>query len=150
MLRRQPSETLRQTDRASLTTHAALPLGCARAAIRHLRELAQTPGREAFGDTAFALTMEADRCRRDALTWNCDCVGHPEYETHALRARATAHVLALRAAGAAVAASGGRAHLVTSAPQRLMREAQFYVTAVQTPEVQAATLDGLVSPYFGL
>ena len=149
VLRRQPSETLRQMDRASLTTHAALPLGCARAAIRCLRELAQAPGREGIADTAFALTMEADRCRRDVLTWNCDCVGHRDYETHALRARATAHVLSLRAAGAAVAAMGGRAHLVTSVPQRLLREAQFYFTAVQTPEVQAATLDGLVSPYFG-
>ena len=149
VLSRRPAEALRRSDRRSITAHAALPLGCARAGARHLRDLAQASGREVFSDTAFALTLEIDGCRREALTW-CDCVTHPEYDAHALRARATANVLALRAAHAAVVATGGRAHLKTSAPQRLLREAQFYSTAVQTPEVQAATLDQLVSPFFGL
>ena len=150
VLARRPADALRVADEKTLTTHAALPLGCARAAARYLREVASQPGREALGETAFALTLEIDGCRREALTWNCDCTAHPDYKTHALRARATANVLALRAAHAAVIATGGRAHLVTSAPQRLLREAQFYGTAVQTPEVQAATLDQLISPFFGL
>lgn len=150
VLARRPALALRQADEKTITTHAALPLGCARASARHLRELASQPGREALGETAFALTLEIDGCRREALTWNCDCTAHPDYKAHALRARATANVLALRAAHAAVIATGGRAHLVTSAPQRLLREAQFYGTAVQTPELQAATLDQLISPFFGL
>ena len=150
VLARRPSEALRRADENTITTHAALPLGCARASARCLRELASQPGREALGQTAFALTLEIDGCRREALTWNCDCAAHPDYKIHALRARATANVLALRAAHATVIATGGRAHLVTSIPQRLLREAQFYGTAVQTPEVQASTLDQLISPFFGL
>jgi len=150
VLRRQAGDALRRADEKTITTHAALPLGCARAGARHLREMAAQRGSEELNGTAFALTLEIDGCRREALTWNCDCVAHPDYKTHALRARATANVLALRAAHAAVVATGGRAHLVTSAPQRLLREAQFYGTAVQTPDVQAATLDQLISPFFGL
>jgi len=150
VLARRSAEALRRADENTITTHAALPLGCARASARYLREMASQPGREALGQTAFALTLEIDGCRREALTWNCDCAVHPDYKTHALRARATANVLALRAAHATVIATGGRAHLVTSPPQRLLREAQFYGTAVQTPDVQASTLDQLVSPFFGL
>jgi len=145
----RPAGALRVSDEKTITTHAALPLGCARGCARHLRELAALPGREALSQTAFALTLEIDGCRREALRW-CDCADHPDYKAHALRARATANVLAVRAAYAAVVATGGRAHLATSAPQRLLREAQFYGTAVQTPDVQASTLDQLVSPFFGL
>ena len=145
----RPDEALRVADDKTITTHAALPLGCARGCARYLRELASEPGRESLNQTAFALTLEIDGCRREALTW-CDCFAHPDYKAHALRARATANVLALRAAHATVIAMGGRAHLVTSAPQRLLREAQFYGTAVLTPEVQASTLDQLISPFFGL
>ena len=150
VLARRPAEALKAADGKSITAHAALPLGCARGCARYLRDLAAQPGREALCQTAFALTLEIDGCRREALTWNCDCAAHPDYKTHALRARATANVLALRAAHATVIATGGRAHLVTSAPQRLLREAQFYGTAVLTPEVQASTLDQLISPFFGL
>ncbi len=149
VLARRRAEALGIADEKSITTHAALPLGCARGCARYLRELASQPGREALGQTAFALTLEIDGCRREALTW-CDCAAHPDYKAHALRARATANVLALRAAHATVVATGGRAHLVTSAPQRLLREAQFYGTAVLTPDVQASTLDQLISPFFGL
>lgn len=145
----RPAEALRVAEEKSIAAHAALPLGCARGCARYLRDLASQPGREALGQTAFALTLEIDGCRREALTW-CDCAAHPDYKAHALRARATANVLALRAAHATVIATGGRAHLVTSVPQRLIREAQFYGTAVLTPEVQASTLDQLISPFFGL
>ena len=149
VLARRPAGALRVTEEKAITTHAALPLGCARGCARYLRALASQPGREALGETAFALTLEIDGCRREALTW-CDCAAHPDYKAHALRARATANVLALRAAHATVIATGGSAHLVTSVPQRLLREAQFYGTTVLTPEVQAATLDQLISPFFGL
>lgn len=150
VLSRRPAHALQEADQRTIASHAALPLGCARAGARWLRELAQKPERAALGQTAMAFTLEIDRCRRDALLWNCDCVGHPHYATHALRARATANVLALRAAHAAIVATGGRAHLRDAVPQRLLREAQFYGTAVLTPAVQAATLDQLISPFFGL
>ena len=48
------------------------------AGARYLRELAQQPGREALSRTAIALTFEIDQCRREALTWNCECVEHPD------------------------------------------------------------------------
>ena len=150
VLSRRPAMELVQNDQRTITTHTALPLGCARGCAGQLREMAQKPGRETLSETAFALTLEIDACRREALTWNCECVEHPEYQKYALRARAAANVLALRAAHALVVATGGRAHLRTSAPQRLLREAQFYSTAVQTAEVQASTLDQLISPFFGL
>lgn len=146
----RPPAWLAHEDHRTISAHAALPLGCARACARHLRELAERPGRDALSHTAFALSLEIDQRRRDVLTWNCDCVDHPDYRAHALRARAAAIVLAVRAAHATVVATGGRAHLTGAAPERLGREAQFYATAVQTPEVQASTLDQIFSPLFGL
>lgn len=140
---------LRDSERLTIASHAALPLGCARACVRSLRELSAIPGRDAVSGTAFELNMEIDQRRRDVLTWNCDCVDHPEYRVHALRARAASIVLATRAAHAVVVATGGRAHLNGSVAQRLVREASFYATAVQTSEVQASTLDQIFSPFFG-
>lgn len=142
----RPAAALGRDDDRMLTAHTALPLGCARAALGCLRDLS----RESLAPTLTALALETEQCRHEALVWHCDCVGHPDYKTHALRTRAWAIVLAMRAAMAAVAATGGQAHLRTSVLQRLLREAQFYATAVQTPDVQAATLDQLASPLFAL
>lgn len=141
---------LRMADRREITTHTALPLGCARGAASYLRALAQQKQSPALSQTAMALTWEIDQCRREALTWNCDCAKHPEYVTYALRARASALILALRAGHTAVAASGEEGLRRDAAPQRLLREAQFYATVVQTPDVQEATMDLLLSPLWGL
>ena len=67
----------------------------------------------------------------------------PDYKEHAVGARTQSIELAVRAAHAAVAATGGTAQLLARAPQRLMREAVFYTTLAQTPDVQAGTLDRL-------
>jgi alkylation response protein AidB-like acyl-CoA dehydrogenase len=146
----RPREDFLRADEHEITTHAALPLGCARGCERYLREMARERCREDFETAATALMFEINHCRREALAWGCDCIEHPEYKKHALRARATAIILALRAAHAVVAASGGRSQLVTETPQRLLREAQFYTNAVQTADVQTAVLDQLFSPYFGM
>ncbi|HEX5324177.1 MAG TPA: acyl-CoA dehydrogenase family protein [Capsulimonadaceae bacterium] len=145
----QPAELFHQYDHKMITSHTALPLGCARAAAAYLRELGDKQEREELVSLAIAVSYETDQCRREALTWNCDCVEHPEYDSYALRARAQSIVLALRAAHAAVTVTGGRAHLTHSTAQRLLREAQFYTTVVQTPGVQSSTLDQLFSPLFG-
>jgi alkylation response protein AidB-like acyl-CoA dehydrogenase len=145
----QPPEALTHYELRMLTSHAALPLGCARAAAQILHEIGRRPGRDDTTHTAMGLTLEIHACRRQALTWHCDCIRHPDYTQYAMRARTSAITLAMRAAFAAVTASGGRAHLRDAAPQRLLREAQFYATAVQTPEIQAGVLDQLVSPFFG-
>lgn len=146
----RPAAELARTDMKAITAHAALPLGCARSSVRYIRELAATAGHDDLSGTALALSYELDHCRRQTLTWNCECLDHPEYAKYAVRARASAIVLAQRAAHAAITATGGKAHLKTSLPQRLLREAQFYTTAVQTVEIRSTTLDQLVSPLFGL
>ena len=87
-----------------------------------------------------------DACRREALAWSGACADLPDYKEHALRVRATAIVLAVRAAHAAVTATGGSAHRLDSPPQRLLREAIFYTTTAQTADVRSATLDLLISP----
>jgi alkylation response protein AidB-like acyl-CoA dehydrogenase len=146
----RPNEEIHKSDDREITMHTALPLGCARAAERHLRDFAKQRAREEIDQIATALMFEITHCRREALTWNCECVAHPDYKTNALRARASAIVLAMRAAHAAVAATGGASQLMTAAPQRLLREAQFYTTAVLTPDVQASVLDQLFSPFYGM
>ncbi len=145
----QPEEWFHQLDHKTITTHTALPLGCARGSAAYLRELGQRQDRDELVSLAIAVSYETDQCRREALTWNCDCVEHPEYRHYALRVRAQSIVLAMRAAHSAVTATGGRAHLANSAPQRLLREAQFYTTVVQMPDLQSGTLDQLFSPLFG-
>ena len=76
-----------------------------------------------------ALATELGECR-DRLR-----SASPE-ETPA--ARAGASDLAIRAATALVAASGGRAVLLTEHAQRLMREAMFLLVFGQTPAIRAA------------
>jgi hypothetical protein len=55
-------------------------------------------------------------------------------------------VLSVRAAHAAVTATGGAAQLLTNPAQRLMREATFFTTIGQTHDVRLGTLDMLISP----
>lgn len=150
MLAVRPREEFLRTDDHEITTHTALPLGCARGCERYLREMARERGRDDLNEVATALMFEINHCRREALTWDCDCIDHPEYKKHALRARASAIVLVLRAAHAVVTAGGGGSQFITATPQRLLREAQFYTNAVQTSDVQTAVLNQLFSPYFGM
>ncbi len=140
------AEALKRGDFCSISGHVFLPLGCARGSIHYLQGLAAKRGDPAFGAAAASLAQEVDECRRDALAWNGACADLPDYKEHALQARASAIVLAVRAAHAAVTATGGSAHLLSQPPQRLLREAIFYTTTAQTRDVQSATLDLLLSP----
>src|SRR6185437_4042615 len=60
---------LRRAEHREITTHTALPLGCARGAAAYLRTQAQQQESSALNQTAMALTWEIDQCRREALTW---------------------------------------------------------------------------------
>ncbi|MCW3061795.1 MAG: Acyl-CoA dehydrogenase [Capsulimonas sp.] len=146
LLSLRPTEALRHSDHCGITGHVYLPLGCARGSIYYLRSLAAKRSNPRLTEVADAFTEEVDRCRADALAWTGACAGLPEYKERALHVRASAIVLAVRAAHAAVTATGGSAHLLTQPPQRLLREAIFYTTTAQTQDVQAETLDLLVSP----
>lgn len=146
VLSERPAEALRRGDFCGITGHVFLPLGCARGSVHYLRAQAEKRHKEGFAEAADAFTREIDACRHEALTWSGACADLADYKDHALRARATAIVLAVRAAHATVVATGGSAHLLTQPPQRLLREAIFYTTTAQTSDVRSATLDLLISP----
>lgn len=142
----RPAEALKRGDYCSISGHVFLPLGGARGSVHYLRTLAERRGSDLFAQAADELTREIDACRHEALTWSGACADQPDYKEHALHARAAAIVLAVRAAHATVTATGGSAHLLTMPPQRLLREAIFYTTTAQTPDVRNGTLDLLLSP----
>ena len=146
VLSERPADALRRSDFCGISGHVFLPLGGARGSVHYLQTLAGQRHKEAFAHVADEFTREIDACRHEALTWSGACADQDDYKEHALRARATAIVLAVRAAHAAVAATGGSAHLLANPPQRLLREAIFYTTLAQTPDVQTGTLDLLISP----
>ena len=146
VLSERPAEALRRADFCGISGHVFLPLGCARGSVHYLNSLAEQRHKDSFSAAAAQLTREIDACRREALAWSGSCADLPDYKQHALHARAAAIVLAMRAAHAAVAVTGGSAHLLSRPPQRLMREAMFYTTTAQTPDVQTGTLDLLLSP----
>ena len=146
LLSERPAADLRRSDFCGISGHVFLPLGCARGSVHHLQTLAAERNNANFAHAAEEITHEIDSCRREALTWTGSCADLPDYKEHALRVRAAAIVLAVRAAHAAVTATGGSAHLLTNPAQRLLREAIFYTTTAQTPDVQNGTLDMLVSP----
>lgn len=140
----RPAEDLRRSDYCGISGHVFLPLGCARGSVRYLRELAAARQSDRLIEIADIFEREIDACRREAIIWNGSCADMPGYKEHALGARTLAIELAVRGAHAAVAATGGAAQMLDHAPQRLMREAVFYTTLAQTPDVQAGTLDRLV------
>jgi alkylation response protein AidB-like acyl-CoA dehydrogenase len=146
MLSKRPADTLRRSDYCGISGHVFLPLGCARGSVHYLRQLSETRSQTKFAEVAEEFVEEINACRRDALHWSGACADLPDYKEHALQARATAIVLAERAAHAAVTATGGAAHRLDSPPQRLLREAIFYTTTAQTSDVRSATLDLLISP----
>lgn len=146
VLYERPAEALKRGDYCGISGHVFLPLGGVRGSVHYLRALAERRGSEVFSQAAEELTREIDACRHEALTWSGACADQPDYKEHALHARAAAIVLAVRAAHATITATGGSAHLLTMPPQRLLREAIFYTTTAQTPDVQNGTLDLLLSP----
>jgi alkylation response protein AidB-like acyl-CoA dehydrogenase len=146
VLSERSAESLLRSDFCGISGHVFLPLGCARGSVHCLQTMAEHRSNEIFAHAAEEFTREIDACRHEALTWSGACADLPDYKEHALHARAAAIVLAVRAAHAAVTAMGGNAHMLSMPPQRLLREAIFYTTTAQTPDVQNGTLDLLLSP----
>lgn len=107
-----------------------------------VRRLAETASRRDDGTAAalaHALGLEGDRLRRVAETL-VDDVPPDELLDDRLAVRASSLELALRTATALVAATGGSAMSLDAAPQRLAREAVFYLVQAQTAPVREATL----------
>ncbi len=107
-----------------------------------VRRLAETASRRADGTAAalaHALGLEGERLRRVAWTL-LDDVPVEELVEDRLAVRASSLELALRTASALVAATGGSAMASEAAPQRLVREAVFFLVQAQTPPSREALL----------
>ncbi|WP_437630448.1 acyl-CoA dehydrogenase family protein [Sorangium sp. So ce854] len=130
-------------DVAGLLTPSALSLGVAGAAAALLAELAERRGSALLAGAARAFEGEREAARAQVDAW----ADRPEaegYAEHAVRARALCIDLGVRAAHAAVAATGGSANLLDHAAQRLFREAMLYSLTSQTRDLQAATVQRLL------
>jgi len=135
------ADSMRRSDYCRITGHSWLPLGCAMGSVEYLRSLAQSGNRPALRPTADKLASEIESLKAEAFYWNASRADEPEYKPRALAARTGAIKVALRAAGASIAATGGRAHLLDHPAQRRLREAGFYSTLGLTPDVQSALLE---------
>jgi alkylation response protein AidB-like acyl-CoA dehydrogenase len=128
---------MKRSDYCNITSHVTLPLGCARGSVGYLNALGTPVAKDAAG----RLQAEIDTCREQSQTWGSSKADEPDYHSNALKARASAVNIALRAAETAIAASGGRAHLITHPAQRRLREAAFYSTMALTADTQGALVE---------
>lgn len=141
----KPASDMVRADFSGITGHVQQPLGCATGSVIYLRSLAEQRGRQDIAKIADKFELEIIRFRQEALNWNSSRSEDDDYRKNALKVRTGTIFLAVRAAHAAIAASGGSAHYMSRPPQRLMREALFYTTVAQTRDVQSEMLDLLVA-----
>ncbi|HEX2193000.1 MAG TPA: acyl-CoA dehydrogenase family protein [Acidimicrobiales bacterium] len=134
-----PVADWRARDRLATARPHPAPLGVAARAVRLLSEI---DGQPAVAAAAADLAGELARCREHAYGLDTGA-GDDDAVAALVRARAWGLDLALRAASAVVAATGGGAMALTHPGQRLVREAAFYSIQAQTPELRRATLDRL-------
>ena len=125
----------------ALRTANASPhvFGLQRECVQRLAETASARDDGTAAALAHALGQEGARLHRVAETLLED-VAPDELVEDRLAVRASALELALRSATALVAATGGAAMSLDAAPQRLAREAVFYLVQAQTPPVRQAVL----------
>jgi alkylation response protein AidB-like acyl-CoA dehydrogenase len=116
--------------------------GASTTSIALVRDLAQKRNSDFLKDTAQALDGELSAARKKVESWR-DSTDAEGYKENALAARAWCIELAVRAAHAAVTASGGGANDRNNSAQRLFRESMFYTLTAQTRDVQTATLERL-------
>ena len=113
--------------------------GLQRECVRRLAETAAARDDGTAAALAHGLGQEGARLHRVAETLLEDVEPDALLDDR-LAVRASAHELALRSATALVAASGGGAMSLDAAPQRLAREAVFFLVQAQTPPVREAVL----------
>jgi hypothetical protein len=113
--------------------------GLQRECVRRLAETASARDDGTAAALAHALGQEGARLHRVAETLLED-VPPEELVEDRLAVRASSLELAVRSATALVAATGGSAMSLDAAPQRLVREAVFFLVQAQTPPVREAVL----------
>ena len=113
--------------------------GLQRECVRRLAETASARDDGTAAALAHALGQEGERLRRVAGTLLDDVPAEDRLDDR-LAVRASSLELVLRTATALVAATGGAAMSLDAAPQRLVREAVFYLVQAQTAPVREAVL----------
>ena len=129
----------RAADALRTANPAPHVFGLQRECVRRLAVTASARDDGTAAALAHALGLEGERLRRVADTL-VDDVPAEELVEDRLAVRASSLELALRTATALVAATGGAAMSLDAAPQRLAREAVFYLVQAQTPPVREAVL----------
>ncbi|HTE21336.1 MAG TPA: acyl-CoA dehydrogenase family protein, partial [Armatimonadota bacterium] len=137
-------EQLLRSSIGGMLSHSILSLGVAGAAAALVRARAETSAPEALLAAAEALERERDAAREAVEAW-AERETAADYRENVLRLRAWCIDLGVRAAHAAVGASGGSANGLDHPAQRLFREAMLYTVTAQTPEIQAMTLERLTT-----
>ena len=117
--------------------------GVARASINLVAALGESRKSEVMRRTVEALESEMEALRGEVDSWR-DQTAAENYREPALRVRAHCIEFGVRAAHAAVAATGGGANARDNQAQRLFREAMFYTLTAQTRDVQTATLEHII------
>jgi alkylation response protein AidB-like acyl-CoA dehydrogenase len=128
-------------DAAGTLNQAACSLGAASAAATLLHARADEDA--SVAPFATALRHEIDTCWSDLETW-ADRPEDPAFLASALAVRAHAIELGIRAATAAIVATGGTALKRDRDAQRIYREAALYAVAPQTAALRRATLARLI------
>lgn len=140
MLLLQTPEQARDADAAATLNQAPCSLGVAAAAAKLLDQRAreETP----IEPFAKALHDEIDHLWREVESWTARS-NDPSFAESALEVRARCIELGVRAAFAAIVATGGSALKRDRDAQRLYREATLYSVAPQTTALRRATLGRL-------
>jgi len=127
-----PFEEWQAQDRITTAQPNPAAFGVAATCIRILEDI--TPA------AAASLGDELQRCRARAYGLADEGRSDAEHVAALVETRAWGLSLAVRAAGALIAATGGRALTLDHPGQRLLREAAFYSIQAQTPAVRTALL----------
>ena len=139
VVRVAPGPQWRAADALRTANPAPHVFGLQRECVRRLAETASRRDDGTAAALAHALGQEGERLRR--VAWSLvDDVAPEDLVEDRLAVRASSLELALRSATALVAATGGSALSLDAAPQRLAREAVFYLVQAQTAPVREAVL----------
>lgn len=145
VIRIMTPEQMAARDVGGSYTLTSLSLGVARGATGLVARLGEQHASAVLAGTAAELLR-----RVEALVEEIDCWAergdHPEYATRGILLRAAAIELGVRAAHAAVTATGGSANSLDHPAQRFFREAMLYTLTAQTRPVQTAALALLTGP----
>jgi alkylation response protein AidB-like acyl-CoA dehydrogenase len=134
----RPADAIQNSDRQNVLQHSFYALGCARAALNLIEQMAETRSQTILHQAYRVLNQELRQCR--AAIYGAD--ERSVAERVALRAWAIE--LAGRCAHVAVTLSAGAANLRHHPSQRIYREALVFTVTGQTAAILEATVERLI------